>query len=208
MKHIKDNVLKRTLSELRRMDAAIQKFLSLETLPEPIACKSGCHYCCFNLPMVTPPEAILIGHYLDRTFTHRQKQALHLRNRGIAEKIADKQADEIFMMRHELPCIFLKESMCLIYAVRPAVCRACSSTRAAHCQMIFETKNHRARLRSYRQLREILESVHHRFIEFCREKGCQSDILKLTDAVEDYVRHPNPIPAWCHGEIVFRFSYS
>jgi Fe-S-cluster containining protein len=207
MKHITDNVLKRTLRELRRMDDAIQKFLSLETLPEPIACKPGCHYCCFNLPMVTPPEAILIGHYLNRTFTQRQKRILNRRNREITEKIADKQADEIFMMRHELPCIFLKESMCLIYAVRPAVCRACSSTRATHCRMIFETKNHRARLRSYFQLREILETVHQRFIEFCRKKGWQSDILRLTDAVEDYFRHPNPIAAWCHGEIVFRCSY-
>ena len=207
MKPIEDHVLKRTLSELHRMDAAIQKFLSLEVLPEPIACKPGCHYCCFNLPMVTPPEAILIGHYLDRTFTHCQKQTLHQKNREINEKIADKQADEIFMMRHELPCIFLNESMCLIYAVRPVVCRACCSTRAAHCQMIYETKNHRARLHSYFQLREILETVHQRFIEFCRETGCQSDILKLTDAVEDYLRHPNPISAWYSGEIVFRFSY-
>ena len=208
MKNIKDDVIKQTLSELRRMEDAIRKFLSLESLPESIECAPGCHYCCFNLPMVTPPEALLIGNFIDRAFTHRQKQTLNQKNRRIIKKIAGKQADEIFMMRHELPCIFLKETMCLIYAVRPAVCRACSSTRAAHCKMIFETGNHRARLRSYPQLREILETVHLRFIEFCRENGCQADTLKLTDAVEDYSRLPNPIVAWFQGDIVFRFSYS
>jgi Fe-S-cluster containining protein len=204
MKNIKDNVLKRALNELRWTDDAIRRFLSLESLPEAIACKPGCHYCCFNLPMVTPPEALLIGHYLDRTLTYRQKQTLNQRIRKITEKIAGKRADEIFMMRHELPCIFLEKTMCMIYAVRPAVCRACSSTSEAHCKMIFETRNHRSRLRSYPQLSEIFESVHLRLIDFCREKGCQSDALKLSDAVEDYFRHPNPATAWLSGEIVFR----
>jgi Fe-S-cluster containining protein len=208
MENIKENVLKHALNELSRTDGAVLEFLSLESLPEPIECKPGCHYCCFNIPMVTPPEALLIGHYLNRTFTHRQKQSLNQRNQKIIEIIAGKRADEIFMMRHELPCIFLKETMCLIYPVRPAVCRACCSTRADHCKMIFETKNHRSRLRSYPQLREIFEAVHHRFIEFCREMGCQYDPLRLSDAIEDYFRHPNPIAAWLRGEIVFRFSYS
>jgi Fe-S-cluster containining protein len=206
MKNDKDKVLKRILYELRRMDDAIRRFLSLESLPEPIECKPGCHYCCFNLPMVTPPEALLIGHYLDRTFTRHQKQSLNKRSREIITKISDKRADEIFMMRHELPCIFLKETMCLIYSVRPAVCRACCSTCAAHCKMIFETRNHRAKLRSYLQLRKIFETVHLRFIEFCREMGCQSDVLKLAYAFEDYFRHPNPVDAWLEGKIVFHSS--
>jgi Fe-S-cluster containining protein len=207
MNQITDNFLKWASNELRRADGAILKFLSLESLPEPIECKPGCHYCCFNLPIVTPPEALLIGDHLHRTFTHRQIQSLNRRNRKIIEKIAGKRMDEIFMMRHGLPCIFLNENMCMIYPVRPAVCRACCSTRAAHCKMIFETRNHRSRLRSYPQLREIFEAVHLRFIEFCREKGCQSAALKLSDAVEDYFSHPNPIAAWLRGEIVFRFSY-
>jgi Fe-S-cluster containining protein len=207
MNKIKENVLKRALNELSRTDGAILEFLSLESLPESIECKPGCHYCCFNIPMVTPPEALLIGHYLDRTLTSAQRQTLNQKMREIAEKIAGKQTDEIFMMRHELPCIFLKETLCLIYPVRPAVCRACCSTRSDHCKMIFETKNHRSRLRSYPQLFAIFEAVHHQFIEFCREMGRQSDTLKLSDAVEDYFRHPDPIAAWLRGEIVFRFSY-
>jgi Fe-S-cluster containining protein len=208
MKNVKEKVLKQILNELRRMDDAILRFLSLESLPEPIACKPGCDYCCFNLPMITPPEALVIGHHLDQTFSDRQKQTINKKIQEIIKKIAGKRADEIYMMRHELPCIFLKDSMCIIYSVRPAVCRACCSTLISHCKMIFETRDHRARLRSYPQLRAIFEAVHHRFIKFCREMGCQSDTLKLSEAVEDYFRHPNPIDAWLHGEILFHFSYS
>ena len=203
MENIQNRALELASNALSWTDEAIQNFTSLESLPEPLDCKPGCHYCCFNLPMVTPPEALLIGHHIDQTFTDQQKQTLNTRIQKILKKIAGKPSDEIFMMRHELPCIFLKESMCLIYSVRPAVCRTCSSTSAAHCEMIFENRNHRARLRTYPQMYGILQTVHSRLIEFCREKGCQSDVLRLSEAIEDYFKHPNAIDAWFQSEIIF-----
>jgi len=203
MENIQNRALELASNALSWTDEAIQNFTSLESLPEPLDCKPGCHYCCFNLPMVTPPEALLIGHHIDQTFTDQQKQTLNTRIQKILKKIAGKPSDEIFMMRHELPCIFLEESMCLIYAVRPVVCRTCSSTSAAHCKMIFENRNHRARLRTYPQMYGILQTVHSRLIEFCREKGCQSDVLRLSEAIEDYFKHPNAIDAWFQGEIIF-----
>jgi len=203
MENIQNRALELASNALSWTDEAIQNFTSLESLPEPLDCKPGCHYCCFNLPMVTPPEALLIGHHIDQTFTDQQKQTLNTRIQKILKKIAGKPSDEIFMMRHELPCIFLEESMCLIYAVRPVVCRTCSSTSAAHCKIIFENRNHRARLRTYPQMYGILQTVHSRLIEFCREKGCQSDVLRLSEAIEDYFKHPNAIDAWFQGEIIF-----
>ena len=203
MENIQNRALELASNALSWTDGAIQNFTSLESLPEPLDCKPGCHYCCFNLPMVTPPEALLIGHHIDQTFTDQQKQTLNTRIQKILKKIAGKPSDEIFMMRHELPCIFLEESMCLIYAVRPVVCRTCSSTSAAHCKMIFENRNHRARLRTYPQMYGILQTEHSRLIEFCREKGCQSDVVRLSEAIEDYFKHPNAIDAWFQGEIIF-----
>jgi Fe-S-cluster containining protein len=204
MGNVENNALKLASEALSWTDEAIQKFTSLESLPEPLDCKPGCHYCCFNLPMVTPPEALLIGHHLDQTFTDQQKQTLDKRIQKILKKIAGKPSDEIFMMRHELPCIFLKESMCLIYDVRPAICRTCTSTRAEHCKMIFETRNHRARLRCYQQVREIFDTVHSHLVNHCREMGCQSDPLSLAESMRDYLKHPMPIKAWLQGKIVFR----
>jgi len=204
MGNFENNALKLASEALSWTDEAIQKFTSLESLPEPLDCKPGCHYCCYNLPTVTPPEALLIGHHLEQTLTDQQKQTLSKRIQKILKKIAGKPSDEIFMMRHELPRIFLKESMCRIYDVRPAICRTCTSTRAEHCKMIFETRNHRARLRCYQQMREIFDTVHSHLVNQCREMGCQSDPLSLAEAMRDYFKHPEPIDAWLQCEIVFR----
>ena len=203
MKHFENKALEWASNALSWTDEAIQKFTSLESLPEPLDCKPGCHYCCYNLPMVTPPEALIIGHHLDHTFTDQQKQTLNQQIQKILKKIVGKRSDEIFMMRHELPCIFLEEGMCLIYSVRPVICRTCSSTSAAHCKTIFETRNHRARLRTYPQMYGILQTIHSRLTAFCREKGCQSDISRLSEAIENYLNHPNPIDAWFQGETIF-----
>jgi Fe-S-cluster containining protein len=203
MKSTNNEVLKLARAALKQTDDAIQKFVSLESLPEPLDCKPGCHFCCYNQPMVTPPEALLIGHHIEQTFTDQQKQTLNVNIKKILKKIVGKHLDEIFMMRHKLPCIFLEESMCLIYVVRPVVCRTCSSTSEAHCKTIFEARNHRARLRTYPQMYGILQTIHLRLIEFCREKGCQSDISRSSEAIENYLNHPNPIDAWFQGETIF-----
>jgi len=203
MGNFENKSLELAFKALRQTDEAIQKFVSQESLPEPLDCKPRCHYCCYNLPMVTPPEALLIGHHLDQTFTDQKKQILNTKIQKILKKIVGKRSDEIFMMRHELPCIFLEESMCLIYAVRPVVCRTCSSTSAAHCKMIFENKNHRARLRTYPQMYGILQTGHSSLIEFCLEQEYQSDPLRLAEAIEDYFKHPNAIDAWFQGENIF-----
>ena len=203
MKSTNNEVLKLARAALKQTDEAIQKFVSRESLPEPLDCKPGCHFCCYNQPMVTPPEALLIGHHIEQTFTDQQTQTLNVKIKKILNKIVGKHLDEIFMMRHKLPCIFLEENMCLIYVVRPVVCRTCSSTSAAHCKTIFQTRNHRARLRTYPQMYGILQNIHLRLIEFCRKKGCQSDISRLSEAIENYLNHPNPIDAWFQGEIIF-----
>ena len=127
-------------------------------------------------------------------------------SKKIHRKIADKQPDEILMMRHELPCIFLEDKMCMVYSVRPAICRTCTSTSAKHCKMIFDNRDHRARLRCYQQIREIFQTVHSRLVNHCLEMGCQSDPLPLAEATRDYFNHPEPIDAWLQGETVFQIS--
>jgi Fe-S-cluster containining protein len=203
MKTTINETLKLARAALKQTDDSIQKFVSLESLPEPLDCRPGCHFCCYNLPMVTPPEALLIGHHIEQTFTDQQKQTLNVKIKKILKKIVGKHPDEIFMMRHKLPCIFLEDSVCLIYTVRPVLCRTCSSTSVDHCKTIFETRNHRARLRTYPQMYKILQTIHSHLTAFCREKGCQSDISRLSEAVEDYLNHPNPIDSWFQGETIF-----
>ncbi len=198
-----NKTLELAANALRRTDEAIQKFVSQATLPEPLDCKPGCHYCCYNLPVVTPPEALLMGHHVEETFSGQEKKKITDRTNKILARIDGFSPYEVAMMRQELPCIFLEDALCLAYEVRPVVCRTCTSTSAEHCKIIFESGNHRARLRCYHHIREIFTTVHSRLIDQCREMGCQADALPLAAAVKDYFRHPRPIEAWLHGEIVF-----
>jgi Fe-S-cluster containining protein len=206
MSNNRKKVLELATKELSWTDTAIKEFMSIESLPEPLDCKPGCHYCCYNLPIVTPPEALLMGHHVEQTFTDQEKKEIAERINKILERIDGISPYEVAMMRHEPPCIFLQEGMCRVYKVRPAVCRTCTSTSAAHCRMIFETRNHRARLRCYQQIREIFQTVHSRLIDQCREMGCQADALPLAEAIKDYFRHTEPIDAWLQGEIIFQMN--
>ena len=203
MKSTDNEVLKLARAALKQTDDAIQKFVSLEPLPELLDCKPGCHYCCFNQPMVTPPEALLIGHQVKQTFTEHEKLELSDRIKKLLAQTDGRSPDEIVMMRHELACIFLQNGMCMIYQVRPAICRACSSTSTKHCEMIFKSRDHMSRLRCYPQIHEIFKTIHTELVNQCRKMGCQSDFLRIAEAIRDFLKHPNPIGAWLQGEIVF-----
>jgi hypothetical protein len=153
--------------------------------------------------MVTPPEALLIGHHTEQNFTDQDKKELFASIERVFELIAGRNPDEIVMMRYELPCIFLKDGMCSVYDVRPAVCRTCSSTDAEHCKMVFEVRDPLARLRCYPQMRQIFHTVHTGLLARCREMACQSEPLQLAEAIRDYFGHPRPIEAWMEGETIF-----
>ena len=203
IKKEKNKILELASDALQWTDDAIQKFTSLESLPKPLACKPGCHYCCFNMPVVTPPEALLMGYHIEQVFTDKEKQEIFDRIREVLEHIDGMNPEEIVMIRHELPCIFLKDAMCIVYKVRPAVCRTCTSISAEHCKMIFESRNHRARLKCYQHIREISQTFQEKMVNSCKEMGCQSDLLYVAEAIRDYFKHPGPMEAWIQGEMVF-----
>lgn len=199
-------VLALATDALRQTDFAIQEFVSQTSLPEPLDCKPGCHYCCYNLPVVTPPEVLLIGHRVEQTFTDQAKQEILQRIHIIQKRINELSPYEVAMLRHELPCIFLEGGMCAVYEVRPVVCRTCTSTSAQHCKMIFETRNHRARLRCYQYIREIFQTAQRDLVNSCRKLGCQSDLIHVAEGIRDYFKHPRPIEAWLQGETVFQIE--
>lgn len=199
----KNKALDMAENALKRTDDAIQEFTSQKPLPEPLDCKPRCHYCCYNLPVVTPPEALLIGHHVEQTFPNQEKKEIAARIKKILKQVDGKSPYEIAMMRHELPCIFLEDEMCMIYQVRPLVCRTCSSTSAEHCKMIFETRDHRARLRCYQEMRDIFHTVQTNLVKGCQQMGCQSEFLYVAWGIKDYFKHPRPIEAWLQGEMVF-----
>jgi Fe-S-cluster containining protein len=203
MKDVKNKALELASKTLDWTDQSIRQFTSHKSLPSPIACKTGCHYCCFNQPVVMPPEALLIGHHVEQAFTDQEKHGLIYRINHVLDVTNGKTPDQIAMIRYELPCIFLKNGMCRVYTVRPVVCRTCTSIDAAHCKMVFESRNHLARLRCYHHIRDIFQRAQKNLVNNCMEMGCQSDLLFMAEAIRDYFKHPNPIEAWLQGKRIF-----
>ncbi|MBW2239422.1 MAG: hypothetical protein JRF39_10380 [Deltaproteobacteria bacterium] len=114
MEKFQNKALELAWDTLNWTDQAIQEFTSLESLPEPLDCKPGCHYCCYNLPMVTPPEALLIGYHVEQNFTDQAKKEISGRVEMILGRIKDLSPYDVAMIRHELPCIFLEDGMCRV----------------------------------------------------------------------------------------------
>jgi Fe-S-cluster containining protein len=97
----------------------------------PIACQSGCSFCCYLYASATAPEIFSIVRRLRST-----KSAERLAKvRAGCEPLKGLDVDA----RHgaKIPCPLLTDNRCSIYEVRPIACRMCVSMSAAACEAAF-----------------------------------------------------------------------
>jgi Fe-S-cluster containining protein len=190
------------LSALIWADHGLARFDSESDLPQPIACSEGCDHCCFNQVELTPPEALSIGHFVERHFCQEEREGLLARIRTALEGKAGKSQREIAKIRRELPCPLLHEAKCSVYPVRPLVCRAMHSLDAGQCRDSLLAGD----LTSgayYSQRHEMIQAIARGLQAGSRAKGCQSGSLDLAEALKDYFRQPDPLVRWLRGEKVF-----
>jgi len=86
-----------------------------------VACKSGCHWCCF-IPV-----------------SCREEEAQRAWDACDQDKVRARltpQAGRDFQ-----PCVFLEKRQCSIYEDRPAVCRGFNSTSRSACKRGHKTRN-------------------------------------------------------------------
>jgi Fe-S-cluster containining protein len=184
-------------------DHLFDRLESETPLPRPLVCQTGCSFCCFNQVEVTPPEALLIGDFVEHWFTAAEKAGLRESlNRGILIK-AGKSKKEIAHLRRELPCPLLRDDRCAVYRVRPLVCRAMHSLDAKQCELEWESNSFRG-VEHYAHRQEITASLAQGLLAGCREMGCQSGTLDLVQALRDFFQAPSPLEQWIQGQQVFR----
>jgi hypothetical protein len=174
---------------------------SATPLPHPIACQEGCYFCCCNQVELTPPEALLLGHYVDGHFGEAQKEVLITALRGSLKLQAGKSKREIAGIRPACP--LLQEGKCLAYPARPLVCRAMHSLDAGQCEAGYRNRD----LTSppyYAHRHEVYYSISQGLLAGCRAVGCQSVPLELARALLDYFTQPRPMERWLRGEEVFK----
>lgn len=183
-------------------DHALRQFQWAHDLPRPLACTPGCDHCCYNQVEVTPPEALVIGHFLERLLAPSERDRLLARLSIWLEIAAGKSKAEIALLRRELPCPLLQEQRCLAYPVRPLVCRAMHSLDAGQCEASLQAGD----LTSgsyYVQHHDLVLAIVQGLQAGCRTLGCQSGVLNLAQALQDYFRLPAPGERWIKGEAVF-----
>lgn len=126
--------MSQTARHLRRAGKVVLKLY--EDYDQPVAenarklgvtCTKGCNHCCKLPASMTLPEAIPIADWLrGRTNWKARKSELVKQIRG--QLPALKMADwfgpgRAEFYKRQLPCVFLRDGLCEVYPVRPAVCR-------------------------------------------------------------------------------------
>jgi Fe-S-cluster containining protein len=184
-------------------DHLIREYESENPLPHPIACREGCSFCCFNRVEVTPPEALLIGHYMARNFTPEKKNGLMARVTQSLSLKSGKSRNQLARLRSRVPCALLVGGRCSVYGVRPLVCRAMHAFAAGRCeQELLRGKLGPGEYYPHRY--EVIWSISNGLQTGCREIGCQTGGLDLDQALEDFFAADGPLDRWVRGEPVFR----
>jgi Fe-S-cluster containining protein len=119
----------RLISSLHRgIDSITQSAIAQGT---HLACQEGCSHCCHARVEVSPPEAFLIA----QTLKDWPAPAFQELLQNLKQHV-DKTGG-IAIADYRFPCPLLKNNICSIYTVRPAVCRKAHSLDdqacASHC---------------------------------------------------------------------------
>jgi Fe-S-cluster containining protein len=151
---------------------------------------------------LTPPEALRIGHYVGQNFSQEDKDGLMKRvNRSLSLK-AGKSKKKIARLRRQFPCPLLMDGKCSIYPVRPLVCRAMHTFNAEACeQELLGGKLEPGEYYAHRY--EFVWSISSGLQNGCLEVGCQTGILDLVLALQDFLTRENPVEKWIAGKEVF-----
>ena len=178
------------------------RFEADQVLPAAVACGEDCDACCYNQVELTPPEALLIGHYIGQQFSQAEKDLLLAHVDRIIEIIARMGKAESAARRREIPCPLLQNRKCSAYPVRPLVCRTMHGLDREGCEAELRTGS-LAGSQYYAHRHDIAVSVSAGLRDGCRAAGLQSGTLNLARALKDFFTRENPVERWIAGEEVF-----
>jgi Fe-S-cluster containining protein len=166
----------------------------------PIACRKGCDSCCYMRVVATVPEIVSVIAYLRETFSSDELAALRERMTAVARAGA-KMSDEEWGVRG-VPCPFLVEGNCSIYAARPLECRGYNSMNVDACiaarehYLDWDVPMYLPEFAAYKQIQAgILQAL--------ETAGLSASIVELSAAVEAVLSNGETIAEWLGGAPAF-----
>jgi Fe-S-cluster containining protein len=113
--------------------------MAVQDRAAPIACRSGCAYCCHLRVSVRPHEAMTLAAAV-REKPAEEQQRLRLALEQNAARVRAMSPLEHVVA--QLPCGFLDAAgKCSVYAHRPSACRRYHSTSVDACKASFDNPN-------------------------------------------------------------------
>ncbi len=118
-----------------RMDVYRQTFCDERGIA--LACHAGCAYCCHGPVHLTPIELLNIVLHLDSSAVSAACRT-GFRDRIREKSVRVREMPVAVQMLQTIPCPFLQEGHCGIYAVRPLFCRGRNAVSAAPCRAGYD----------------------------------------------------------------------
>lgn len=142
-----NRTLERTVELARSAMASTSRLAEAAVALSPsrgLACGEGCSHCCFQAVGVSPPEVFAIHEHLHATRTPEELDGVARRIREADGRTRGLSGAERFSP--DLPCPFLEDQRCTIYAVRPLACRGANSLDADACERTLRDPEARTEL--------------------------------------------------------------
>jgi Fe-S-cluster containining protein len=184
-------------------DQFISAFEVANQLPNPVACATGCPYCCHNQVEVTPAEVFLLASVIGQYFAPQKLELLKEKTLRTAAHKVGKSKIELATTRQSLPCPLLAEDKCVAYPWRPFMCRAMHSLDQEHCRSSLIAGDLSGDDAYYLHRYVFPMSVSAGLAAGFQEMGCVTPVLELTQALGEALLSPWLAERWLAGENVF-----
>lgn len=216
---IQEKLSQKKLDGFRFQDSILPVFLDVLEFSDSIikdieengqgqtcACQSGCTYCCHSRVKIIPIEALLISTFIQTDFTETQINEL---NTGISRTLSmtkDKTSEQVYALKNDLPCLFLKKGKCSIYKIRPSICRSWNSFDSMACKSAYDSADSKSSVSVSPARNFVFGTTRGLFEQISKASELQSDTLLLHNAVSDCLSIPDPMGQWSRGYDVFRYE--
>jgi Fe-S-cluster containining protein len=168
----------------------------------PVACASGCNYCCHLRLEVQPHEAFALADWLRKRWDAARLAGLIARLRANAERTRELGAEQ--RKRTNLACALLGEDgRCQAYAARPAQCRRYHSMRVATCREFFEGHSEEIESPMHPAIAHNAAVVITQAQHAVREAGLDAENCDLNFALLEALENPKALKRWKDGKKPF-----
>jgi hypothetical protein len=165
-----------------------------------IDCGPGCGSCCMVNVSTLLPEGLVISRFL-----HRQSGAVVELARHRLEELwcAVRGLDDDERLFARRSCAFLDErGYCLIYPVRPLLCRSISSTSAQSCRDALNAKplGEESVVLMYQYQQDLYETLFSGVADGVEACGLDGRSLQLAGLVRYLLKQPDAEKRWQQGQ--------